>query len=82
MKRIKITKTAILLMAATSAFFAYNNWRQKIDAPVKQGMETIKGTASEKTAATNAGAVSDDSTWNDVTGYKYIYATGIPVVYN
>jgi hypothetical protein len=77
MKRIIINKTVILSLLAASGVFAYNNWRQNIDTPVKQGIEVI-----EKNAATNTKAVSDDNTWNDISGYKYIYAAGMPVVYN
>jgi hypothetical protein len=82
MKCIKISKTVIFSIVATSGIFAYNNWRQNIDTPVKQNMVTIKNNAPEKAGETNINAASDENAWNNITAYKYMCTAGMPVVYN
>lgn len=81
MKNIAINKTVILPVLAIAGIFAYNNWRQNIEASAKQGIGTIKSVVHQNAALKNT-AVSDASTWNDFTAHKYISSAGMPVVNN
>ncbi|MGG9961527.1 hypothetical protein [Ferruginibacter sp. SUN106] len=82
MKNIAINKTIILSMLATAGIFAYNNWRQRIESSVKQDTGIIKSIVPQKAAVKNTSATSDENSWNDITAYKYISSTGMPVVNN